>query len=181
LVVEAELILKLDGIGSAGDSLNSKNTSLSNKEPFTTERTVLVSLFTETNTKVTTAKATVEYYEESGTYSGTVLIKNVALNQPYIVKLSTPYYLTRKLPASVTFATDSTTLPTASLIAGDLNQDNTLSILDYNLLLGCFGTDEIPDSCYVDDELIGDLNDDAYVQEDDYNLFIRELNTRTGD
>ena len=61
-------------------------------------------------------------------------------------------------------------------ISGDINDDNQVNVLDYNLMISCFGDIELPDRCYDENfNIFGDINDDYYVLEDDYNLFIRQL------
>ena len=68
----------------------------------------------------------------------------------------------------------------ATLVAGDINNDNTLSILDYNIFIGCYTDFLAATSCTPEQQVATDLNDDGVVNEDDYNLFLRELAAQQG-
>jgi hypothetical protein len=66
------------------------------------------------------------------------------------------------------------TLPQVLLVSGDINNDNKLDILDYNILVSCFGNKSTTDSC-GGKQVDADLNDDGVVDGVDYNLFIGPL------
>jgi hypothetical protein len=53
---------------------------------------------------------------------------------------------------------------------GDINEDNVLNILDYNLLLNCY-SDLSPQRgpCDANQKAAADLTDDGRVQQFDYN------------
>lgn len=58
--------------------------------------------------------------------------------------------------------------------------DNQLSILDYNILIGCYSDLSPAVSCTPENKIKSDLNKDGHVNQFDYNLFIRMLNHSTG-
>jgi hypothetical protein len=100
----------------------------------------------------------------------------------YTVKVKTDSYLQRRIPAIVHIVAGSqVNLPTVTLVAGDSNGDNTINILDYNMLIGCY-SDLLP-ATFCDDakKLLTDLNDDSNVNQVDYNLFLREITVQNGD
>jgi len=67
-----------------------------------------------------------------------------------------------------------------AMVTGDINNDNQINILDYNILMGCY-SDLLPAvSCNGGDSLLADLTDDGNVNQFDYNLFLRELGNITG-
>ncbi len=71
-------------------------------------------------------------------------------------------------------------MPTVTMVAGDVNGDNSLNILDYNLLVGCY-SDLLPAiSCTQATKVKTDLNDNGDVNQFDYNLFLREITVQTG-
>lgn len=172
---ELKLAIVLDGIGSGGDLVNINDSSLSNKNPDTVSKDIIIEFWDGTK-RVAAGPGIVHYNSSTGKYMGSVFIGKSLMNKEYTVKVKGINYLVKKFPDTVSLQPgDTLTLPDLHLVTGDINNDNTLSILDYNLLLNCFGEGEIPDSCYDEYGIKGDLDDDAYVLEVDYNLFIREF------
>jgi hypothetical protein len=67
------------------------------------------------------------------------------------------------------------TLPSVKLVTGDINQDNQLSLIDYNAMVGCYGIK----AC--NNKVKTDLNVDGKVDEKDINIFYSGLAKRAGD
>lgn len=68
------------------------------------------------------------------------------------------------------------TLPTLELIAGDIDQDNSIGLSDYNILLSCYGSK----TCAQKD--VADLNLDGKIDELDLNILYSSLQgNREGD
>jgi hypothetical protein len=67
------------------------------------------------------------------------------------------------------------------LVTGDINMDNHLSILDYNVLMSCLNDPDINPSdhtaCNGNADFVkrADLEDNGVVNKFDYNLFLREI------
>ena len=70
--------------------------------------------------------------------------------------------------------------PPTTLIAGDVNSDNRLTVADYDLIMDCY-SDILPaKNCDANKKLNADISDDGQVNHHDYNLFIRELSVQNG-
>ena len=129
----------LHGIGSSGDNANPTASSLSNKSPLHPTRNATAYLYDINNTLVSTASGTINYSSTSGSFTGTLYADSILAAGKYTVKVRTDTHLTRLIPGILTIAANQpTTLPDTSLVAGDVNSDNQLDILDYNLLLDCY-------------------------------------------
>jgi hypothetical protein len=102
---------------------------------------------------------------------GTSLLSGV-----YTVKIKADQFLRVLIPGIQTITAGSTAqIPTTTLISGDINNDNAVNILDYNILMGCY-SDFLPASnCNSVDAVRADITDDGNVDQFDYNLFLREL------
>ncbi len=170
--------LLLHGIGNGGDSVNP--TSSGNMNPLTPQRTLTVEVYNASNQLVTTQTGTVTYSPSTGAFSGSINLGQLPTG-PYLVKIKTDKYLKKQLAGIISLTQGQTTVtPTTSLIAGDINGDNTLNILDYNILLGCYSDFLPPTNCPGNSKAESDLTDDGNVNASDYNLFLRELSVQTG-
>lgn len=75
------------------------------------------------------------------------------------------------------------TISPVNLLPGDIDKNNTVDVLDYNDLLGCFGSKFTTSSCQFQpsgNSTGADLNDDNKVDGVDYNLYIRSLAAHPG-
>jgi hypothetical protein len=90
--------------------------------------------------------------------------------------------LSRRAPGIVTIGQGTTiTLPRTALVPGDVNGDNTMNILDYNLLIGCY-SDLLPaPHCPAAIKPLAELNDDGNVNQFDYNIILKAFLNRAGD
>ena len=71
------------------------------------------------------------------------------------------------------------TIPQAvALFSGDLNDDNTVDLADYNIIISCY---EYYGSGICDEKALADLNLDGKIDERDLNIFYSALQKRTGD
>ncbi len=68
-----------------------------------------------------------------------------------------------------------TTIPVMELILGDLDQDNRIGLLDYNILISCYGSKQCAQKAQAD------LNLDGKVDELDLNILYASFRTREGD
>jgi hypothetical protein len=172
----------LHGIGSAGDNANPTNSSSSNKNPIHKTRPVSVLLYENgTNNLVKNAIGDIVYDPSSGSYKGTVDLGSIP-SASYIVRIKTDQYLRNAILGSVAISPgQKVTLPTMSMVSGDVNNDNALDILDYNILISCYA-DLAPagPNCTASQGTASDLTDDGKVNQFDYNLFLRELSVQAG-
>lgn len=197
LSTQLSLTLILHSIGIGGDNANPTGNSLSNKNPLHPQRDISVQVFDNNNNLVSSVTGNLTYQSSSGTFTGLVDMGNSIFSQtaPYTVKVKATQFLRRIVPGIQTIISGQTNaMPTTTLIAGDVNSDNMLNILDYNAILDC-GYGNLnplpmsdPDSKYNSAECMAhpdranvDFNDDGTIDATDYNLFIRELSVQNGE
>lgn len=172
----------LDGIGNRGDNTNPTASSLSNKNPQHKTINADISIFTTNNSLIASGTASLTYNQTVGAYSGDVPISTGFPTGYYIMKVRTNTHLTKQIEQiqKITAGTDNIITPVA-LVAGDIDNNNVLNILDYNLLLNCYSDLTAAVDCpSLSSKDNADLNDDGKVNQDDYNLFLRELSTQPG-
>ena len=173
---ELSITVLLDGIGNAGDSVSPSNAKLSNKNPDSIQKDATVSVYNQSNQLVMTRSGRLGFDYDDGAYIGVVDMGNLQ-SGTYIIKIKMNSYLQKRVNGTVrvTKAT-RTTVPSVTLPAGDINNDNKTDILDYNILRGCYS--EILPATFCDDTrfLLSDISNDGYVDALDYNLLLREFN-----
>ncbi len=121
-----------------GDNANPQGSG--NHSPLTTTRSVLVTVSDLQNGPITTKQGSVSFNSSSGTFQGAIDMGTLATGT-YVIKETMPGYLTRSIGAAgVAQITggQTNTLPEIFLVAGDINNDNKLYILDYNSWFGHF-------------------------------------------
>lgn len=169
----------LHGIGSSGDSINPANAALSNKNPLTKQRSVQLEALNAQNQKVADTVGTVTFSSQSGNFVGKATFANLP-NGTYTLQLKTDKFLRRTFPGFHTLSQQTNNLPSITLIAGDVNGDNVINIVDYNILIGCYSDLAPAKSCTPTTSVQSDLTDDGKVNQNDYNLFIREMSVQGG-
>lgn len=171
----------LHGIGASGDNANPNASDMSNKNPLTLTREVSVSIYNDQNQLTATKKGSIIYDATQGYYKGTVDVgSNVPLGD-YTVRIKDDTHLRRLIPGIQRLTPQTTnTMPAVALVAGDINNDNTINILDYNVLVGCY-SDLLPAvDCDDTRKLQSDINDNGDVNQFDYNFFLREITVQAG-
>ena len=116
------------------------------------------------------------------TFDGTKFAGNVntgqTLSGPHTIKIKLDNTLL-KLASGIQNLSGlpgtSSQIPQVALVSGDLDQNNTMDILDYNIFISCFGDK----TC--DKKTLSDLNDDGKVEEMDLNILLRGFAIRNGD
>ncbi|HSA84163.1 MAG TPA: dockerin type I domain-containing protein [Patescibacteria group bacterium] len=172
----------LHSIGNSGDNTNPTTHSLSNKSPQTQPRPFTLSIYNGQNDLVATKTALLLYDNTKGNFTGTISAETTLPEGDYIFKLKTESFLTKRIPGFThTLPLTQVTLPTITLVAGDVNGDNLINILDYNSIMGCYSDFEPPANCNETMAKLTDLNDDGHVNQIDYNLFIREITVQLGE
>jgi len=192
------LIIGLDGIGSTGDNQNPQDINCtpeqrenqqcgSNWKPLKTNRDVVLELFTDSETSVSTYSSEINFTTgatNSGKFTGAIDLGTTFTGGNYVIKAKSSGYLKREFPyiQAITAAiTDGpyvvNTLPGIRLVTANVNQDTSLDIRDYNLLMSCsiFSTDN-NGACNQNDnyKVWSDLEDNGEIDQLDYNLLMRE-------
>jgi hypothetical protein len=173
------LNLLLHGIGKGGDSANPN--SGGNPSPRRTQRNVTVEVYNSQNQLILTKQGNVSFGAANGNFTGQVDLGTTIATGVYSVKVKTTQFLNTLVPGiqSLTQGTVNQ-LPATVLVNGDIDGNNTLNILDYNILMGCY-SDFLPaPSCSTTNKPLADLDDDGDVNQYDYNLFLREITNRAG-
>lgn len=169
----------LHGIGQGGD--NTSASSLGNMNPLHTTRAVTVEAYNASNQLVATKQGNILFNSTNGDFTGSIDMGQLVTGI-YIIKIKVPQYLKKPIQGIVTITSGQVnTLSPLALTTGDINNDNQLSALDYNLLLDCFSDLAPPRNCSDQSKKdTADITDDGRVSQFDYNLFLRELSTQQG-
>jgi len=173
------LNLLLHGLGNGGDSANPNGQG--NFDLQHPSRTITVQVYNAQNQLVLSQQGTAIFSTTTGRFAGTVSLGTALNSGLYTVKVKTDQFLRSLIPGIVNLTAGQTnTLASAALISGDINNDNKIDILDYNILMGCYADLTPAVSCTVQNTVLADLTDDGHVNAFDYNLFLRELSNLTG-
>lgn len=181
---QLSLYLLLHGVGYGGD--NQSPGSAGNFAPLNPQRGVTVPVLDGTGTIVTTGTGNVQFDQSSGEFIGTVTLSLLLPPGSYTVKIASPSYLRKTAPGFISVTGSSQggpiSIPTTTLVVGDANNDNSLDILDYNMIADCFSISASPKFCSdLSKKQAADLNDDGNVDGIDINLFVRNVQTRNGE
>lgn len=172
--VSVQVTLKLHGVGKGGDSVNAN--SQGNMNPNRPQRTVSVDVYNVDNQLAASKLGTVTFNNVNGIFIGTVYLGTDLPTGVYTVKIKTDQYLRGVVSGIQTLTKgQAAALPPLTMIAGDVNNDNAVNIVDYNIFVGCFSDLLPPVNCSTTNAVLSDLNDDGKANQFDYNLFIREL------
>lgn len=174
--------LLLHGIGQGGDNVNAGSGGTSN--PLHQSRNITVSVLNNSNQVVAIKQGSVVFDSSSGSFKGSIGMGNVT-NGNYLIRIKTDGFLSTQIPGiiAVSSSQQNISLPSVSLVTGEINNDDQLDILDYNILIGCFGSKQTTTSCTAAPTTSSpgaDINDDGHVDGVDYNLFLRELSVQKG-
>ncbi len=163
---------------STADSFDLQNISFSlpgiglsnfeNNVPKNLVRTIHAILYNNsTNEIVTQTDATFAYNTSTGKFNGDITF-NAPKNVAYYATIRTSSSLTKKVTASVS----------VTLVSGDLNEDNQMTIEDYNAMISCY---KLLPSCSNSMNTKSDLNDDGAIDIDDINIMQRAFSTGKGE
>ncbi len=176
--------LKLHGLGKGGDSPNPNSSGT--LSPIRTTRELTLEIYNGSNELINSSKGYIKYTTSAeGAFNGIVDLPSTVENGDYFVTVRTPYYLGKRLQGYITITKgQSITInnPSATIVAGDINLDNKLSVLDYDIIMECYSDLQPAEpTCTATKKLAADISDDGKVNQDDYNLFIRELSVQQGE
>lgn len=175
-----------DGIGTVGDNLN-PDAKDSTKNPLHPVRNLLVSVFDRSNQiKIDKKQTQLVYASSSGRFTGSVNLGSFT-SDDYTVKIKSDGFLRRLIPGIQNIKPGSNTMAQVNLVNGDINNDNAINILDYNIFISCSNFTSVgsrnPALCNSnpDFKTRSDLYDDGTIDKFDYNLFLREFSVQNGD
>jgi hypothetical protein len=164
----------LHGIGASGDSISS-DSRLSNKDPDAFQKNIAISVYNTSNNLVLIKNDTILYNESKGAYTGEIEMDTLQ-SGTYIVKIKVNSHLQKRAGTTIRITRGLTVnIPSVILAAGDINGDNRIDVLDYNILRGCYSNVLPPTFCDDRRLLLSDISGDDNVDELDYNLFLREI------
>lgn len=162
------LELTISGVGP--------NTSLGqNPNPIRTSQAVELQIFNSQNQKVKDSQGTITYDAQTSSFKGEVGLGTDLSDGTYLIKTRFNNTLWKNLGAVNIAAAQTSNAPSAKLVTGDFDQNNTLDLSDYNIMLSCFGTKQ----CAQKEK--ADLNIDSVVDEKDLNILLANFATRQGD
>ena len=181
------LTIGLDGLGTTGDNATPNDSSGSNKSPKRPTRNVKVEVFDGNGNSVANKSGTLAYQTGSGKFTGNIDMGTLASGN-YTVKVKSDGYLRRLIPGiqNVT-AGQPYNVSAVNLVTGDINGDNAINILDYNILISCFSdpTQTVDSHALCNSNaqyaVLSDLEDNGVVNQFDYNLILREFSVQNGD
>lgn len=181
-IAQLNLNIFLHGIGYSGDNINPTGSAMSNKNPTHPTQNIRVKFYNESNVLSAITNGQITYSSESGSFKGTISIPTTVSPGNYTLKVKTNQHLTRRIAGIINIQQGQTiVLPLSTLTTGDANDDNMISILDYNILVDCYSDLTAAVACTEEKKPMADFNDDGQVNSTDYNLFLRELSQQSGD
>lgn len=156
-----EFSIQLPGIGKTG-----------NKTPNMLALGLDVKLLNPTNDQtIDITKTKLEFDPATSLFSGKVKV----IPGTYQIFIKTDNSLWKNLGIGQVIDGQITNLYQATLVTGDLNQDNILDLQDYTIFVACFGNK----SCIQ--KTVADVNSDMKVNQLDLNIFYSGLANRKGD
>ena len=161
--------VKFHGIGTGGDNVNPN--SLGNNNPLTTTRSLTVEVYDQNGALVKSVNGNINYSASTGYFSGNIPVSGVATGN-YIIKVRSHKYLRKQVSGIYNISGSSLPIANTLLVAGDVNSDSVISILDYNILIGCYSGLLPAKDCDPTRKFNSDLSDDGNVNQDDYNQYL---------
>jgi len=99
-----------------------------------------------------------------------------------LVYIKPDNYLRIQIPGLITITKNSrTTLIPINFIAGDINNDNSITIEDYKILIACSIFSKNKSDCPNGGDQSADLTSDGIIDQDDYTLYLRETSVVEGE
>ena len=156
--MKIEAKVKIQGIGKGGNFF-----------PKHLTRKVTAVIYDGSDLPVAKGSAYLTYDKEQY-FTGTIHLGRMSQGIYYVKLMSFGTLLTLVQPEFQHLSINKPNpLPPVTLIQGDINGDNVISIMDYNLALSCFQNK----FCQVKEVI--DLNDDSLTDVTDYNLLLQSF------
>ncbi len=163
----------LPGIGENG-----------NTNPKHATRSALLKVFDKNNQEVLNQQ--IDLHFDGKVFQTVQSIDSQSESAPYYANIKLSNTLSKTIPGVFMLTPGTTTtLPTVTLTSGDMNNDNTLDIVDFNLFISCVGEKDCPskDAANFNDDVKGTANT-ADIQPNvdgiDYNILLRSFASRQG-
>lgn len=169
------LKIQLPGIGNGATNLGLNST------PIRPQRLGTVEILTAQNVASMTANGTFTYNSSTSVYEGQFSLGNNLPSSAYNVRVKIDNTLKKVLPGQIQINAGQTanqTVPPVSLISGDLNNDNTLGIIDWTFMIACIKNES---ACTSSVRSLADLNDNGSIDERDVQILQRGFAIRDGD
>jgi hypothetical protein len=131
---------------------------------------------------VASASGTMTYNDATGTFDSNVKLTTAVSPGRYTFRAGTPMFLKKKVIFSETVHPGKTyTLPVFDLTSSDVDNDNALTILDYNQIITCYRFPNGTNPCSDTDVAAVDNDDNGVIDEFNINLFVRDVSSLQGD
>lgn len=187
----------LHGIGVAGDNVllrpkqctrndqasgSAITACLSNQDPLNPQRKLTIELINDEQMYAATASGTMDYNDTTGTFDGNVKLTTAVAPGKYTFRASTPMFLKKKVIFNETVKPGKAyTLPAFDLTSSDVDNDNILTILDYNQIVTCYQFPNEANPCSETEVTSVDNDDNGVIDEFNVNLFVRDVSAVQGD
>lgn len=160
----------------------SNRTSSSAAVPKRIARETKVEVYNSSNQKVSDKTGNLIYDTASKLYKGTISLGDGFTTGQYIVKVRMDNSLWKRIPGIVTITAKTDNNPTVQiqLVTGDLDQNNSLTVLDYTNFVKCFKGES---TCSDSLKILADLDDDGSAKDDldDLTILQKGFAVRDGD
>lgn len=160
------LEIGLNGIGSTG-----------NQNPIKKSIKIKIDIFAPDGVRISNTSKNITYDPSSGKYKGTIPI-DIPKAELYNIFITSPSYLFARFDRNITPETTAV-IPAFNLSAGDINEDGTRNLIDWNLVNACSIYNKIRNHnlCPDGSSLMtnSDLDSNGKVDLDDINLWRREF------
>ena len=160
------LSVSIPGIGNAAGG---------NTNPKRKTRSTTITILDASDNTVNNVSADLTYDSASGNFTGN--ITPASAPQSYKIKAKLDNTIAKR-PIQIFTGGSQSTAQAIQLVSGDLDQDNSISLADYNLMLSCTNSKSTCTSAIKDR---ADLNDDGTVDSADLAILYRGFQTRQGD
>lgn len=145
-------------------------------------RETKIEVYNSSNQKVSDKTGNLIYDTASKLYKGTVSLGDGFTTGQYIVKVKMDNSLWKRIPGILTITANTDNNPTTQiqLVTGDLDQNNSLTVLDYTNFIKCFKNDS---TCTASLKILADLDDDGSAKDDldDLTILQKGFAVRDGD
>jgi hypothetical protein len=169
--VKLSVLLPGIGIGS-GDNANPQHST----------KDISVQIFNSSDQKVFDSSSTLVYSTVSGEYIGITSLGTSFVTGSYYIKVKMANTLWKRLPGivEITKGSDQNVAQPATLVSGDMDGDNKLTIQDYNAVVSCFKAEA---ACTEQVANLSDINDNGKAKDDllDFVILRTGFATREGD